>query len=151
MSSKSFWISDMTSKNDVLTSILMFFHQKSSCGRTLPDPPLPFAWLLLQITPAPEKSCRANVRSAVQRQSTLSSVSSPGPCRVWGRLVLSQAQSLALSKCTEDTTQFWADFQNYSALLYICQIPGKVNLHLVKARSKLNGLGSWRTSGPQFN
>ncbi len=35
MSRKSFWTSDMLSKNNVLTSILMFFHQKFCCSTIL--------------------------------------------------------------------------------------------------------------------
>jgi hypothetical protein len=43
-SCESFWTSDMTSKNDVLTSILMFFCQKSGREDTLPIPPLPLSF-----------------------------------------------------------------------------------------------------------
>ncbi len=73
---KYFWPSDMTSKNDVLTSIFTFFRQKFSRGATL----------------------RTYVAAT-----------------------------------------FWADFRNRSALIHTCQRPGEVSLHLVKARSKLNG------------
>jgi hypothetical protein len=73
----------------------------------------------------------------------------PGLVECGGRGVLSWAHSLALSKCSIYSyvaALFWADFQNCSSLLHTCQIPGEVNLHFVKARSKLNGPGSLWTS-----
>jgi hypothetical protein len=73
-------------------------------------------------------------------QSTFQSMSGPGPCRMRGWQVLSWAHCLTLSQCTDLATPFRADFQNCIALLHTCQIPGEKNLHLVTARSKLNGI-----------
>jgi hypothetical protein len=83
-SCKSFWTSDMTSKNDVLMSILTFFHQKFCRGGTSLTFPFQPVLLSLQTTWTWEKSRRAWVRSVVQRQSTFQSVSGPGLRRVWG-------------------------------------------------------------------
>jgi hypothetical protein len=47
--------------------------------------------------------------------------------------------SLALSKWAEGTVlSFWANSQNCSALLHTLQMPGGVNLNLIKVRSKLS-------------
>jgi hypothetical protein len=87
----------MTSKNDVLTSILTFFCQKSGRGDILLTPP-PFRLVLLciQTTQEREKSRWAVVHSAVQRQSTFQSVSGRGPRRVRG-VAGSQSGLLSLS------------------------------------------------------
>ncbi len=61
----------MTSKNDVLTDFLTFFHQKSGRGATLLPPPL--------------------------RQSTFQSVSGRGPRRVRGVAGLQSGLFLSLS------------------------------------------------------
>ncbi len=52
---------------------------------------------------------------------------------------LSWVRSLALSKWTDDTASFWENFQNHRTLLHTQHIPGEVNLHLMKVRSKLSG------------
>ncbi len=70
-SSESFWTSDMTSKNDVLTVILMIFRQKSGRGTTLPTPP------------------------SVSQHSNQFPVAGRVECRGWR--VRSRAYSLALS------------------------------------------------------
>ncbi len=74
----------MTSKNDVLTSILTYFCQKPGCSVPCQTPPFCLVLLLLQITWRREKSCRAVVRSPVRRQNKFQSVSGRGPRRVRG-------------------------------------------------------------------
>jgi hypothetical protein len=69
MSSKSFLTSDMTSKNDIFMSILMYCYQKSSYGDFLLTPPFRLVLLLLQTTQGRDKSRQAVVHSLAQRQS----------------------------------------------------------------------------------
>jgi hypothetical protein len=116
------------------------FFVRSRAAETYCHPP-PFHLILLciQTTREREKSRRAVVHSAVPRQSSFQSVSSCWPRRVRGWRVLSRAHSLSLSYCIAGTAPFWADFRNRSALWHTMQRPGEVSLHLVKARSKLNG------------
>jgi hypothetical protein len=137
-SSKSFWNSDMTSKNDILASNLTFFHQKSFCRPPRFWPVL----LLLQTTRAREKSYWAMVRSAVRRQSTFHLVPVPRLCRLGGKAGYQSGRSLFLSQCSNVAEPFGMDYRNRSALLRTPPPPmqGEVTLHLVKARSELNGL-----------
>ncbi len=95
-SCESFWTSDMTSKNDVLMSILTFIRQKLGRGDILPPPPFRLVLLSIQITRGREKSRWALVRSTVQRQSTFQSVSGHGLRRVRG-VAGSQPGPLSLS------------------------------------------------------
>ncbi len=96
--------------------------------------------LLFQTTRGQEKSRLAVVRSTARSQSGFQSISGPKAVQSGGGWrVLSWAQSLALSKWTAGATPFWENSWNYSAFLHTCQIPGEVNLHLVKVRSKLSG------------
>jgi hypothetical protein len=92
MSSKSFWTSDMMSKNDVLTSILMFFCQKFSRSGNL-WPPLPFVFTAITDR-VREKSRWAIVHSALWHQSILQPILVWGPIECGGRRVLSRACSL---------------------------------------------------------
>ncbi len=137
--SKSFWTSELTSKNDVFTSILTFFHQKSGRCATLWTPLLLTGFTTItdhprmgEIPPGRGPQCD------VAPSNIPISFWSQAECE--GMQVLSQACSLALSKCSiYVAAPFWADFQNRSALLHICWIPGEVSSHLLKVRSKQNG------------
>ncbi len=96
MSCKSFWTSDMTSKNYVLTSILTFFCQKFCRGTTIPTSPLPTGFTVNtdhlsagEVRPGRGPQCRA-------APGTFLSISRPGLRRVRGE---ADSQSgLALSK-----------------------------------------------------
>jgi hypothetical protein len=55
----------------------------------------------------------------------------------------SQSDTLSCSKFTDVAAPFWPDFRNRSTLLHTCQISEEVSLHLMKVRSKLNGLQYW--------
>jgi hypothetical protein len=140
MSCESFWTSDTTSKNDVLTSILTFFCQKSGREDILPTPPLPLSFtvdtdhlMAGEVAPGRGPQWRAapgNIPINFRR----------GPHRVRG-VAGSQSGPLSLSfllYSIAGVAPFWADFQNRSALWHTTQIPGEVSLHLVKARSKQN-------------
>ncbi len=138
MSCKSFWTSDMTSQNDVFTSILMFFCQKSGRGDILPTPPLPQFYCVYR----PPEGGRSPaglwsaVRCSASQHLNQFPVAGRVECRGWR--VLSRACSLSLSYCIAGSALFWADFQKRSALWHTTQRPGEVSLHLVEARSKLN-------------
>ncbi len=95
-SCESFWASDMTSKNDFLTSILRFFCQKLGHKDILRTPPFCLVLLWIQTTWWWEKSRLAVVRSVVRHQSTFQSVSGHGPRRVRG-VAGSQSGPLSLS------------------------------------------------------
>jgi hypothetical protein len=101
MSSESFWTSDKTSENDVLTSILMNFHQKNSVTAR-PCWPSPFTWFYCYYRlPEGEKSRRAVVRSPVlhhPQHSIQFLILGCAKCGEWR--VLSRAHPLALSKRT---------------------------------------------------
>ncbi len=105
----------MTSKNDILMSNLMFFHQKSSCCGTLLTPHFRPVLLLLQTTWALEKSRRPWFAVQCHASQHSSRYLVPGHGECGGKQVLSWAHSLALSKCSDVSAQFWADFQNCSA------------------------------------
>jgi hypothetical protein len=101
----------MTSKNEVLTYILMYICKKFSRSATLLTP-LPLCLLLLP-TWGWEKSRWTVGRSQVQHQSGFLSVSGLGP-RGWQ--VLNRVRSLILSKWTAGATPIWASSQNQQPL-----------------------------------
>jgi hypothetical protein len=78
-------------------------------------------------------------------QSGLVPVWIPISLRSWtiqsagGWQVLSWVHSLTPSKWIDGAVPFRANSRKRSALLHIWQIPGKVNLNLIKARSELSG------------
>ncbi len=96
MSCESFWTSDMTSKNDILTYILTFLRQKFSRGTTIPTSPLPTGFTVNtdhlsagEVRPGRGPQCRAT-------PGTFLPISRPGLRRVRGE---ADSQSgLALSK-----------------------------------------------------
>jgi hypothetical protein len=122
----------MTSKNDILTSILTFFCQKfchPSSERFYCYYRPPERWR----SPAgPWSAC-----SAAPVNIPISFWSRPR--RVRGEAGSRSGRFLALSQCSNVAAPFWADSQDRSALLHTRQIPGEVSLHLVKARSKPKG------------
>jgi hypothetical protein len=129
----------MTSKNDVLTSILSFFCQKFCRVATLPSSPLPTGFIAItdhlsagEVSPGRGPQCGA-------APIKFRSVPSPGPLRVREWRVLSRAGlSLFLSGPINVAAQFWADSQNHSTLYIRPPIPREVSFHLVKARPKPN-------------
>jgi hypothetical protein len=142
----------MTSKNDVLTSILTFFHQKPSRSGTLLTS-TPFLRFYCFYRPLEHRRSPAlpwcAVRCGASQHIPVSLRSQAVKSR--GGRVLIGACSLTLSKCIDVATPFWADIWNCSALLPTCQIPGEVSLHLRKARSKLNGSCYLQTSRTPVN
>ncbi len=116
-SSKSFSTSDMTSKNNNLTSILTFFHQKFCHIATLPS-----SLLLTSFTAITDHLSAREVPPGHGPQCgavpiKFWSVLGPGPRRVRGRRILSRAGlSLFLSVPINFAAPFWADSRNCSAL-----------------------------------
>ncbi len=95
-SCKSFWTSDTTSTNDVLTSILTFFRQKLGREDILPTPPLP-----LSFTVNTDHLMAGEVAPGRGPQWGAAPVNIPisfcrGPRRVWG-VAGSQSGPLSLS------------------------------------------------------
>jgi hypothetical protein len=84
-SSGSFWTSDMTSKNDVLMSILTYFRQKSGRGVPCRTPP-PSARFYCIYRPPEQGRSPAGPWSAVRCGAShkFQSVSGRGPHRLWG-------------------------------------------------------------------
>ncbi len=112
----------------------LFFIRSSITAR--PSRPSHFQPVLLslQTTRPGEMSCRAVVHSAVWRQSTFQSVSGTGCTECRGRRVLGWAGLLLLLSVA---ALLWVGSRNRSSITHL--IPGEVSLHLMKARSKLNG------------
>ncbi len=115
-STKSFWTCDMTSKNDVLMSILTFFYQKFCRIATLTSSPLPTGFSAItdhpsagEVPPGRGPQC-----GAVPVKSR--SVSGPGPHRVRREAGFQSGQPLALSQHINVAAPFWADSRNRSAL-----------------------------------
>ncbi len=107
-----------------LTSILMYFCQKSGHGTTLSTPPPSSAQFYCYYRPPRGRRSPAGLWFAVQLcQWTFQLVSSTEPCRVQGWRVLSQACSLALSKWTDGAIPFWANSWN-SSDLHITKLSG---------------------------
>ncbi len=138
-SSKFFKTSDMTSKNAVLASILMFFRQKFSSAATPLTPP-PSVQFYCYFRPPECRRSPAVPWSALLCSSSQHSsqflVLGRAECR--GRWVHSWSAFFALT-CTEVVALFWSDFRNCSVLLHTCRILGEVGLHLMTVRSKLKG------------
>ncbi len=105
-SSESFWSPDVTSKNNVLTSILTYFCQKSGRGKTLLIPPFYLVLLLLQ--PPEGRRSPTGLWSAVRCGASQHSNQFPVPGRIQGeRLqVLSWVSSLTLYNRTADAAAF---------------------------------------------
>jgi hypothetical protein len=106
----------MTSRNDVLMSILTFFHQKFCRVATLPSSPLPTGFTAItdylsvgEVPPGLGLQCGA---ASVKFRS----VSGPEPRRVREEAGSQAGWSLALSQCNNVAALFWADSRNRSAL-----------------------------------
>jgi hypothetical protein len=113
---QSFWTPDMTSKNDILMSILTFFVRSPVATRPCQSPPSVRFYCYYR-TPEHE-------RSHPMPWSASGAAPVNIPVSFWsglrrnsgGRQILSQAQSLTLSNWTAGTAPFWAISWNHSAL-----------------------------------
>ncbi len=137
----------MTSKNDVLTSILTFFRQKFCRDATLLPSPLPTGFTAVmdhtsagEVPPGRGPQCGA-------APIKFRSVSCPGPRRVRGVADSESGRSLTLSQWTSKCCRtVLGRFLKPQRSIHTPQIPGEVSLHLVKARPKPNDPGSLRPS-----
>jgi hypothetical protein len=93
MSSKSFWTSDMTSKNDVLTSILTFFRQNFCRVATLSPSPLPTGFTPITDQPSAGEVPPGRGPQCGAAPVKFRSVSCPGLRRVRGEAVSAGSQS----------------------------------------------------------
>ncbi len=116
-SSKSCWTFDMTSKNDVLMSILTFFYQKFCTVATLPSSPLLTSFTAITDHPSVGEVPPGRGLQCGATPIKFRSVSDPGPHRVRG-VAGSQLGSLSLflSGPINVAAPFWADSRNRSAL-----------------------------------
>jgi hypothetical protein len=125
----------MTSKNDVLTSILTFFCQKFCRVATLPSSPLPTGFTAITDHPSAGEVRTDRGLQCGAAAIKFRSVIGPGPRRVRGRRILSGAGLSLLLMLPHRSGQI-----PETAVLYTyAPIPGEVSLHLVIARSKPNG------------
>jgi hypothetical protein len=125
------------SKSYILTYILVHFYHNCLCTATMPTPPPARFYCYTDHLRAGE------VLLGCDPQSSVATVKIPNSFRSWvtksaGGGGFSVVPTLSLSMWTAGATSFWTFSRNHSALLHICQIPGEVNLHLMKARSKLS-------------
>jgi hypothetical protein len=138
--------SDITSKNDVLTSILMFFHQKLCRGATLPTFPLPTGFTVItdhpntrEFPPGFGLQCGACISQHFNQFLV------PGRVKCRGRRVLSRAGFwLFLSIVILPQCSGWIPGPQCPALLHICQKLGQVGQYCTDP--VVNGL-----HGPQLN
>ncbi len=115
----------MTYKNDVLTYILKYFHQKSGCSATLHRPPTPSSAQFYCYYRPPvrrEKSCQALVRCPGQRQSGFQSVFRSEAMESVG----DAGSQSGPSKWTTGASPLWVSSQNWQPL----QLGDKYTLHI---------------------
>ncbi len=80
-----FWTSDITSKNDVLTSIITYFCQKSCRSVPCRTSPLPPGFSAYTDDPSSEEVPPARGMQSHAAPVNIQPVSGTGPCRVWGK------------------------------------------------------------------
>jgi hypothetical protein len=117
----------------------MYFHQKSGQSATLPTPSLLLGFTAITDHPrVGEVPLGYGSQSGAAPVNISVSIQSRAVQNAGGHWVFSWFHPLDSSKWYDGAAPFLINFQNHSALeIHTYQIPGEVNLHLVKARSKL--------------